>query len=121
MSEIPEMSKEERRAAPSGWLELTKDESPQYVIDALLSVDPKKEFTRTELARFAGVSTQSIRRHVDHLVELGILAETAGGKRYHFDVDSETGRLVAELNGALLARMGGGAGDAETDTELVEQ
>lgn len=121
MEDIPEVSKSERLEAPSGWLELTKDESPQLVIDALLSIDPAREFTKTELARISGVSTQSIRRHVDHLVDLGILTETAGGKRYRFDLESETGRLVTELNGALLAQMDGGTADAGADTELAEQ
>lgn len=104
MTDIEKMTKEERRATPSGWLSLCQHESVHYIIDALLSVDPKKEFTQTELARFAGVSTQSVRRHIDHLVDLGVVAETAGGKRYHYNLESDVGQLVAELNGAIVAR-----------------
>ena len=104
MSDIPEMSKSDRRAAPSGWLYLCQNESVHYIIDALLSVEPTREFTQTELARFSGVSTQSVRRHIDKLVETGVVATTAGGRRYHYNIESDVGQLVAELNGALVAR-----------------
>lgn len=63
----------------------------------------KKEFTRTELAGFAGISTGSVRRHIDTLVELDIVAETAGGKRYHYDLESSVGQRVVELNGEINA------------------
>lgn len=102
--------KAQRLDYPSGWLYLCKDESVHFMIDALLQVDPRKEFTQTELAEFAGVSTQSVRRHVDRLVELGVVAETAGGRRYHYDVDSPVGRLVAELNAEINAVGAGRAG-----------
>lgn len=95
--------KSQRLDYPSGWLYLCKDESVHFVVDALLQVDPRKEFTKTELAEFAGVSTQSVRRHVDKLVELGIVAETAEGRRYHYDIDSPVGRLVAEINAEISA------------------
>lgn len=117
MSELPEVSKEERRATPSGWLYLCKDESVHYIIDALLSVDHHREFTQTELARISGVSAQSVRRHIDRLVELGIVTEVAGGRRYSFDMESDVGQLVAELNGAIVANSyeGEDAEDGATD------
>lgn len=105
---IPEnISREEmkrrRLEYPSGWLYLCQHASVHLVIDALLSVDPRKEFTKTELAEFAGVSPQSVRRHIDTLVEVGVVAETANGKRYHYDAESPVGQLVAELNAELVA------------------
>lgn len=102
--------REQRLAYPSGWLYLCQHESVHFIIDALLQVDPRKEFNKTELAEFAGISTQSVRRHIDKLVELGIVAETAGGKRYHYNMDSEVGQLVAELNGEINA-IGAGRAD----------
>ncbi|MFH5802324.1 winged helix-turn-helix domain-containing protein [Haladaptatus sp. CMAA 1911] len=95
--------KEQRLEYPSGWLYLCQHESIHLILDALLQVDPKKEFNKTELAEFAGISTQSVRRHIDRLVELGIVAETAGGRRYHYNLESEAGQLVAELNAELAA------------------
>lgn len=73
------------------------------MIDVLVQVDPKKEFTQTELAEFAGASRQSVRRHIDTLVECGVVAETAGGRRYHYDLDSRVGQLIVELNAELAA------------------
>lgn len=104
--------RQQRIEYPSGWLYLCRHESVHFIIDALLQVDPKKEFTKTELAEFAGVSRQSVRRHIDRLVELGVVAETAGGKRYHYNLESTVGQLIAELNGELSAI---GAGRAEHD------
>jgi Fic family protein len=85
--------KEERLSSPSGWLYLCQHESVHLMIDALLQVDPKKEFNKTELAESAGVSRQSVRRHIDKLVECGVVAETAGGRRYHYNLDSSVGRM----------------------------
>lgn len=119
MSEIPELSKQERLEHPSGWLYLCQNESVHYIIDALLSIDPKREFTQTELARFAGVSTQSVRRHIDRLVELGVVAKR--GRRYHFNADSDVGRLVMELNGALVAAGADGDNAADqTEADVVQ-
>ena len=104
MSDIPSVSKSDRRATPSGWLYLCQNETVHYIIDALLSVESSREFTQTELARLSGVSTQSVRRHIDRLVETGVVATTAGGRRYHYNMDSNVGQLIAELNGAIVAR-----------------
>ena len=73
------------------------------MIDALLQVDPRKEFNKTELAEFAGVSRQSVRRHIDKLVECGVVAETANGRRYHYNLDTPVGQMIAELNGEINA------------------
>ena len=42
----------------------------------------------TELAEFAGISTQSVRRHIEEPVGLGVAAETAGRKRCHHGLGS---------------------------------
>lgn len=99
-----DMSTKERRLAyPSGWLYLCQHSSVHLIIDALVQADPKKEFTQTELAEFAGVSRQSVRRHIDTLVECGVVTETAGGRRYHYDLDNRVGQLIVELNAELAA------------------
>ncbi len=68
-----------------------------------MQTDPKQEFTQTELAEFAGVSRQSVRRHIGTLVDCGVVAETAGGRRYRYDLDSRVGQLIVELNAELAA------------------
>lgn len=109
--------RQQRIEFPSGWLYLCQHESVHLIIDALLQVDPKKEFNQTELAKFAGVSRQSVRRHIDKLVELGVVAETAGGKRYHYNLESPTGQLIAELNGELNAIGAGPANPTDSEGE----
>lgn len=96
-------TKERRLTYPSGWLHLCQHSSVHLLIDALVQADPKKEFTQTELAEFAGVSRQSVRRHIDTLIECGVVAETAGGRRYHYNLDSRVGQLIVELNAELAA------------------
>lgn len=98
-----EEMKQRRLEYPSGWLYLCQHVSVHLVIDALLSVDHRKEFTKTELAEFAGVSPQSVRRHIDTLVEVGVVTETANGKRYHYNAESPVGQLITELNAELVA------------------
>jgi predicted transcriptional regulator len=100
MSEPPPSPdrKRQRSEHPTGWLYLCQHESIHLVIDALLRVDPRTEFTKSELVEFAGISTRSVRRHIDTLVELGVMAETAGGRRYHYDIESPVGQRVVELN-----------------------
>jgi predicted transcriptional regulator len=95
--------KEERLTYPTGWLYLCQHESIHLMIDTLLQVDPKKEFNKTELAEFAGVSRQSVRRHIDKLVECGVVAETEGGRRYHYNLDDPVGQMIAELNAEINA------------------
>lgn len=103
MDNSRESTKERRLTHPSGWLYLCQHNSVHLMIDALVQADPKKEFTQTELAEFAGVSRQSVRRHIDTLIECGVVAETAGGRRYHYDLDSPVGQLIVELNAELAA------------------
>lgn len=99
----PREMKHSRTEHPTGWLYLCQHTSIHYILDALLQVDPNKEFTKTELAEFAGVSTQSVRRHLPKLVELGVVAETANGKRYHYDLSTDLGQLIVEVNGEIAA------------------
>lgn len=107
MSDVPELTKQDRLDAPTGWLALTSDETLQFVIDALLSAGPAVEFTTDELARYSGVDADAVPGHVERLVALGIVAESADGRRYRLADDSEPGRLVADLNAALADRRPG--------------
>lgn len=107
MSDVPELTKQDRLDAPTGWLALTSDETLQFVIDALLSAGPAVEFTTDELARYSGVDADAVPEHVERLVALGIVAESADGRRYRLADDSEPGRLVADLNDALADRRPG--------------
>lgn len=94
-----------RAEYPSGWLVLTRNESVAYIIDALLDLPPHREFNQSELADHAGVSRQSVSRHLELLLEVGVLdpVENTSPQRYRFDEDSPVSRALIQLDGAVNA------------------
>lgn len=90
---------------PSGWLALTRNESVPYIIDALLDLAARREFNQTELAELAGVSRQSVARHLDLMLTAGIIeaVEHTSPQRYRFDPGSDVSRALIELDGAMNA------------------
>lgn len=94
-----------QEAYPSGWLVLTRHESAAKVVDALLDFPPTREFTQTELAELAGVSRQSVARHLDLLLDIGVLesVENTRPQRYRFDPDSEVSEAIVRLDSAMNA------------------
>lgn len=94
-----------RARSPSGWLVLTRNDSVPYVIDALLDLAARREFNQTELAELAGVSRQSVARHLDLLLSAGVVepVENTSPQRYRFDPDSEVSRALVQLDGAVNA------------------
>lgn len=96
---------EHRDEYPSGWLVLTKNESVPYIVDALLDMPPHREFNQTELAEHAGVSRQSVRRHLDLLLEVDILepVENTSTQRYRFNPESDVSEAIIKLDGAMNA------------------
>lgn len=99
---------------PSGWLALTRNESVAYIIDALLDAPAYREYTQSELAEKAGVSRKSVQRHLDLLLQVGILTEVGntGHSRYRFNPDSEVSKHLVKLDGAL-ANAGPNAEDGD--------
>ena len=88
---------------PSGWLYLTRNDSVPLIIDALLDLPAHREFNQTELAELAGVSRQSVNRHLDLLLDLGVVepVEHSSPQRYRFDADASVSRRLVELEGAV--------------------
>ena len=90
---------------PTGWLVLTRYESIPYIIDALLDLPPRREFNQSELAELADVSRQSVNRHIDLLIEVGIIepVEETSPQRYRFDERNDVSRALIQLDGAMNA------------------
>lgn len=90
---------------PSGWLALTRNESVPYIIDALLDLPSRREFNQTELADLAGVSRQSVSRHLDLLLAVGLVepVERSSPQRYRFNPDSDVSRALVQIDGAMNA------------------
>lgn len=82
------------------------------MIDALLDLQPRREFNQTELAELAGVSRQSVGRHLELLLETGIIEPVANTnpQRYRFDEKSSVSEAIVRLDGAMNA-AGAGSDD----------
>ena len=89
-----------RDTYPSGWLALTQNESVPYIIGALLNSLPQREFNQTELAEHAGVSRQSVGRHLDILVDAGIIepVDETSRQRYRFAPESPVSEALVRLD-----------------------
>ena len=94
-----------REEYPSGWLVLARNESVAKIVDALLDLPPRRECNQSELAEQAGVSRQSVSRHLDLLVHIGVLepVQNTSPQRYRFDPTSDVSRAIVELDGAMNA------------------
>lgn len=105
MSETHSESAPDRDAPETGWLVLARNESVAEIVDALLDRSPHDQFTQTELAEAAGVSRQSVHRHLDLLLEVGVLVpvEDTSPRRYAFDPESEVSEAIVRLDGAMNA------------------
>jgi len=92
---------------PSGWRLLIQNDSVGYMLDALLDSLPGSEFTKSELAREAGVSRQSVYTHLDLLLALGVLTpvENSSPERYRVTADSDLLTLLHQVNGLVNDRL----------------
>lgn len=92
--------KEFRKSFPSGWMEVSRYETLVLVIDALLESSPAREFTSEELGEEAGSSGKSVEKHLDKLIELGVLdkLEDRDPVRYSLNQRSPTTQKLYELN-----------------------
>lgn len=98
-------AKSPRESNPSGWLVLTKNESAAKVVDALLDLPPTREFNQTELAEQADVSRQSVKNHLNLLLDIDVLEKVEGThpQRYRFNADSDVSEAIIKLDAAMNA------------------
>ncbi|QUJ73730.1 winged helix-turn-helix transcriptional regulator [Haloarcula marismortui ATCC 33800] len=96
---------ESRDENPSGWLYLTGNESTQRIIDALLDAGTR-EFNKSELGDYAGMTRQTVGNHIDRLVELNVVEKIERRKsdRYRFNPESQVSQKIIETNGAVIAK-----------------
>ena len=92
-----------RHGSASAWMEITGNQTIPVVVDALLDVPPAKEFNKTELADAAGTSAESIRTHIDTLLQFQIVEEIpeTSPTRYRLDTDSPVVKRLLQLQGTL--------------------
>ena len=97
-------TKEARLENPSGVLYLFQHESVPILLDAILTLPPGREFTKTELADHAGVTRQTVSKYTDLLLETDIIEEipNSSPRRYRVAKTNVVQELF-ELNSALNA------------------
>lgn len=95
--------KERRLERPSGWLMLTRDQGTQLLIEALID-GANREFNKTELADYAGVSRPTVASHIDLLLDLEVVEEIpeTSPQRYRLDVESDVTQAILEVNGTVV-------------------
>ena len=97
-------TKEARLENPSGVLYLFQHESVPILVDAVLTLPPGRELTKTELADRAGVTRQTVSKYADLLLETDILEEVPNSSPRRYRVArSDVVRELFELNSALNA------------------
>jgi DNA-binding transcriptional ArsR family regulator len=102
---------------PTGWSVVAESDAVVDIIDALLDLPPHREFNKSELAEFAGVSRKSVHTHLDLLLALGLITEVEGTTptRYRFDPENDITQKIIELD-AAVNRAGPEADNKSCDT-----
>lgn len=107
-------SDQQRGRTPSGWIRLTRNDSVNRIIDALLDAPSTREYNKSELAEKAGVHRKSVGRNIDLLVEVGVVEEsTEGHNTYRLNAKSDVTQAIMELDGAMNRAGPHGDGNAE--------
>ena len=97
-------TKEARLENPSGILYLFQHESIPILVDAILTLPPGREFTKTELADHAGVTRQTVSKYIDRLLDLDIVEAVPNTSPRRYQVaDSAVVEELFALNSALNA------------------
>lgn len=95
-------TKEARLENPSGVLYLFQHESVPLLIDAVLTLPPGREFTKTEFADHAGVTRQTVSKYIDLLLETDVVEEVPNSSPRRYQVaNSNVVQELFELNSAL--------------------
>ena len=95
-------TKEARLENPSGILYLFQHESVPILIDAILTLPPGREFTKTEFAEHAGVTRQTVGKYIELLLETEVVEEipNSSPRRYRI-ANSDVVEELFALNSAL--------------------
>jgi len=77
----------------------------------------------TTIADLGGMSRNSVYRHIDTLIELGVVERTrevSGSPLYQIDRDSPVAERLAELEYELVDVIAGETDDTDADADAVE-
>jgi DNA-binding transcriptional ArsR family regulator len=71
----------------------------------LADPDPDFDYNITEIAEMAGVTRNTVYRHIDDLLEIGVITqtrETGQSKRYKLNKDNPAAKRLAQLEYDLM-------------------
>lgn len=87
---------------PSGLLVIMPQGARALILDTIMDMPPHKEFNKSELAEWSGVSRQSVAEHLDLLNAVGVV-EGVSTNRYRLNDESDVTQELFDLNGAVNA------------------
>lgn len=92
-----------QRRGLSGWYYLTRNQSVNKMVDALLDLPPNREFNKTELAELADVSRNSVGNHIKKLHKLHIIERVPNTSpdRFRLNTDSDITQTLIRLDGYI--------------------
>jgi DNA-binding transcriptional ArsR family regulator len=114
------------------------DDRPEYTDDAALTTlfgdSPKtkilavllkqgRDANVSSIAEIGGMSRSSVYRHIDTLIDLGVVEKTrevGGSPLYQIDRDSDVAEKLAQLEYELVDVVAGEETDGESDLTLPE-
>ncbi|NKE37917.1 winged helix-turn-helix transcriptional regulator [Natronococcus sp. JC468] len=87
---------------------LGNDPKVMILASFLADPDPDFDYTVTEIAELAGVSRNTVYRHIDDLCEIGVIKKTresGGSPRYKFDKENPAAKRLAQLEWDLMRHL----------------
>lgn len=101
-----ETDDEEAYAEDSILTKLLGDGPKVKILTAFLAdPDPEFDYTVTEIADLAGVSRNTVYRHLDDLQETGVIVKTresGSSPRYKFNKENDAAKRIAQLEWDLM-------------------
>lgn len=80
-------------------------DGPKVKILSAFLADPEWDHNVTEIAEIAGVSRNTVYRHIDDLTDLGVVEKTrerGGSPQYQINKDNPAAKKLAELEWELI-------------------
>jgi len=80
-------------------------DGPKVKILSAFLAEPDYDLNKTEVADMAGISRNTVYRHLDDLTKMGVVVETrktGGSQRYKINKDNPAAKKLAELEWELV-------------------
>ncbi|MFC7081950.1 winged helix-turn-helix domain-containing protein [Halorussus caseinilyticus] len=98
-------SEEEEPYADGAALTELLGDGPKVKILTAFLADPEWDHNITEIAEMAGVSRNTVYRHIEDLTDLGVVKQTrerGGSKQYKINKNNAAAKKLAELEWELI-------------------